>query len=135
MGDFGLSQAAAIEELEAAAANNSWAHLLRPIDAAVQDLPAYVLSEAETRRARHGIPINLGGDSRAPSQRGAQDSHALSGPGAPLPLAADLVRVYDPSGQMIGLMKYDRAQNELRAEKIFDSSESAVKTEARANAD
>ena len=112
-GGFGLSQAATMEELEAAAENRSWAHLLRPIDAAVQDLPAYALSEAEAGRARHGMSISLGGDSRAPSQRGAEDSRRLSAPGGPASLADDLVRVYDPSGQMIGLMKYDRAQNEL----------------------
>ena len=135
VGDFGLSQAATIEELEAAAANGAWAHLLRPIDAAVQDLPAYALSEAETRRARHGMPISLGGDSRAPSERGAQDGRRLSAPGGPASLADDLVRVYDPSGQMIGLMKYDRALNELRPEKIFGSSESALKTGTPANAD
>jgi tRNA pseudouridine55 synthase len=102
VGPFSLSQAATIETLEAVAASGTWTAWLLPTDVALKSFPAVTLSEDEKTRARHGMSVTpaTGTASRA--------SHT------------DLVRAYDPAGQMIGLMRYNRERDELRPEKIFN---------------
>ena len=95
-GDFTLAQAVSLEAFEAAAADGSWTTLLRPLDAALSSFPAITLSEDDAVRARHGMTV-IAGDI----------------------LANDLVRAYDPSGRIVGVMRFDPARNELRPHKIL----------------
>lgn len=106
VGDFDLSRTVSVEALEAAAVNGTWTSLLHPVDVALKDLPMIALNEDESARARHGRVV--GGDS---GRRLSASGNASCN--------TDLVRAYDPAGQMIGLMKLDRERNELRPEKIF----------------
>ena len=94
-GNFTLEQAMSLEALAAAVADGSWLALLHPIDAGLAELPALVLDDDEAARARHG---------RALPAR---------------PVEGDLVRVYDSTGRIVGLMRLDAARGELRPEKIF----------------
>jgi len=95
-GDFTLAQAVSLEAFEAAAADGSWTTLLRPLGAALSSFPAITLSEDDAARARHGMTVSAGDI-----------------------LANDLVRAYDPSGRIVGVMRFDPARNELRPHKIL----------------
>lgn len=95
-GDFTLAQAVSLEAFEAAVADGSWTTLLRSLDAALSSFPAITLSEDDAVRARHGMTV-IAGDI----------------------LANDLVRAYDPSGRIVGVMRFDPARNELRPHKIL----------------
>jgi len=96
VGDFTLAQAVSLEAFEAAIEDGSWTAWLRPIDTALAGIPAITLSEEDSARARHGLALAVRGE-----------------------LEAHLVRAYDLSGQIIGLMRFDPAHSELRPEKIF----------------
>lgn len=96
VGDFTLAQAASLEAFEAAVEDGSWSILLRPLDTALSGFPAITLSEEDVARARHGLALAVRGE-----------------------LEAHLVRAYDLSGQIIGLMRFDPTRSELRPEKIF----------------
>jgi len=72
---------------------------LRPIDLALTELASVTLSESDAARVRHGMAVPATGITT---------------------YTGSLVRVYNPSGELIGLMKHDRERNELRPEKVFN---------------
>jgi tRNA pseudouridine55 synthase len=99
VGRFELAQAVSIETLEQAAAVGSLVDWLRPIDLALTELASVTLSESDAARVRHGMAVPATGITT---------------------YTGSLVRVYNPSGELIGLMKHDRERNELRPEKVFN---------------
>ncbi|HET7087279.1 MAG TPA: hypothetical protein VFL17_01375, partial [Anaerolineae bacterium] len=83
--------------------------LLRPLDAGLAAFPAVTIGESDAARARHGMSIP-----------GTWARASL----APTHASADLFRVYDPAGRVVGLMRWDAQRNELRPEKILTSAPS-----------
>jgi tRNA pseudouridine55 synthase len=96
VGDFTLDQAVSLETFETAAADGSWITFLRPLDAALGQFPAVTLSADDAARARRGMAIPI------------RDQ-----------LEADRVRVYDPTGRIVGLMTLDPDRRELKPNKIL----------------
>lgn len=82
VGSFCLGDAWTLEQLADAQLPELWPHIALHPDVALQDRPAAILSEDETLKWYHGRPVR-------PSIIGAN-----------LP---DLVRVYSPTGQFMGL--------------------------------
>ena len=95
-GEFTLDQAIPLDALEMAVTGGTWAALLHPLDAALRQFPALTLNPNDARRAQQGLAL-----------AGKPD------------LAADFIRAYDQSGQLIGLLHFDRTRNELRPGKIL----------------
>ncbi len=106
-GDFTLEQAVSLVRFEVAVDDGSWPSLLRPLDAGLAAFPAITVGEDDARRARHGMSIP-----------GTWARASL----APTHASADLFRVYDPAGRIVGLMRWDAQRNELRPEKILTSA-------------
>ncbi|HLF27414.1 MAG TPA: tRNA pseudouridine(55) synthase TruB [Anaerolineae bacterium] len=99
-GPFTLAQAVTLAQLEAAVTAGAWPALLQPLEAALTAFPSIRLSAPDAARARHGQSLAL--------------PEAAS-----LMVEAERIRVYDPAGQLIGVMRLDPSRNELRPEKIF----------------
>jgi tRNA pseudouridine55 synthase len=114
-GDFTLEQAVSLERFEAAVEEGSWPSFLRPLDAGLAAFPAVTLGEEDARRARHGMSI--------PETRARASL-------APLHASADVFRVYDPAGRIVGLMRWDAQRSELRPEKILTPALSGVEGSA-----
>jgi tRNA pseudouridine55 synthase len=98
-GDFTLDQALSLEAFEAAVVAGSWVTWLKPLDAALGQFPAITLGADDAARARRGMAIPV------------RDR-----------VEADRVRVYDPSGRIVGLMTLDPSRRELRPDKILSSN-------------
>lgn len=96
VGDFTLDQAISLETFEAAVVDGSWFTLLRPLDAALAWLPSIRLNDDEAARARQGMSLTHRNE-----------------------IANDLVRAYDPTGRLVGLMKFDPVRRELKPNKIL----------------
>jgi tRNA pseudouridine55 synthase len=96
VGDFTLERAISLEAFESAVRAGSWAALIHPLDTALSRFPALTLSETEAALARHGRPVSRG--------------EALE---------ANLVRVYDPDGEIVGVMRFDPIRRELKPAKIL----------------
>jgi len=107
-GDFTLEQAVSLDRFEAAVDDGSWPSLLLPLDAGLAAFPAITIDEDDAKRARHGMSIP-----------GIRASASL----APAHADADLFRVYDPAGRIVGLMRRDAQRNELRPEKILTTDD------------
>lgn len=102
-GHFALSDAVALEQVEAAAQEGRAASLLLPMDRAVPGWPALALNDDQARRLRNGQVIAL-----APS---APELH-----GRPEALA----RVYDAGANFIAVARWDGAA--LVPVKVFDAA-------------
>jgi tRNA pseudouridine55 synthase len=100
VGDFRLDHAVTIEAFQAAVEDGSWQTLLRPLDAALSRFPSATISAQDAARARNGAAVSPPRD-------------------VPANVEADLIRVYDPAGRMVGLMRLDGARSELQPVKIF----------------
>ncbi len=105
VGNFTLPQAVPLAAFETAVGSGSWATLLRPLDAALAGFPSITLSESDAARARHGLVLSLVLSEVEAVVEGTVE--------------ADLVRVYDPSGRIVGLMRFDATRNELKPHKIL----------------
>ncbi len=103
VGDLTLDQAMTLEALEAAVEDGTWPALLRPLDVALSQYPSVTISAQEAARARHGAAVSPPQD-------------------VPANVEADLIRVYDPTGRIVGLMRLDPAHDELRPVKIFSTA-------------
>jgi len=97
-GAFHVDQAITPARLEVAIAEEHLSELLHPIDAALQDLPAFTLDAELAQRVQHGqfikLPINL------------QSS-------------ATICRAYDETGQLIAVMIYRDSQDMWQPDKVF----------------
>jgi tRNA pseudouridine55 synthase len=95
-GDFDLTQAVTLEEIEAALASGDFSRLLYPPDSVLGKLPALVAGAETTRRLRGGLAIELPGT-------------MASGP----------MRVYDPEGFLLAVLVPHTESGQWRPRKVF----------------
>jgi len=93
-GSFSIDEAVKLEDLRGLAGLEG---LLRPLDAALQDLPAVTLDADQARRVTVGQSISLEG----------------------VAASASLLRVYDSDGAMLAIMTYDLVSQSWRPKKVL----------------
>lgn len=103
-GGFTIAQALTLETWQAALADGAWPAHIWPLDAALGDLKAVVLTTDEATRLRDGV---------AP---------ALTLPDAPPDM---LVRAYDPAGVLLAIIRAPGTRDGWRAEKVFHGQAAA----------
>jgi tRNA U55 pseudouridine synthase TruB len=96
-----IEEAVSMEEFEAAVNDGSWEHLLEPPDAAVKTLSAISVGQSAEHHLRNGQPVSGG----APD---ASIQHL------------EARRAYSGDGRFLGLVRFNRAQNQWQPEKLFD---------------
>ena len=98
VGNLAVSQAMTLEELYSLTTQStdksSWQRLIQPVDTLLQSLPRIVLPTGLAQRFQHGQRLALRAE--------ADLVVALAPIFAALPEAGGLVRVYDPSGLLLG---------------------------------
>jgi tRNA pseudouridine55 synthase len=94
-GSFTIEDAVKLEDLTGPLAQDL-AGLVRPIDAALQDLPAVTLDQEQAQRVLMGHSVPQSG---------------LDG--------SSLCRVYDPKATLLAIMEYDSAAQLLRPKKVL----------------
>jgi tRNA pseudouridine55 synthase len=100
-GSMDIEEAVSMEEFEAAVNDGSWEHLLEPPDAAVKTLSAISVGQSAEHHLRNGQPVSGG----APD---ASIQHL------------EARRAYSGDGRFLGLVRFNRAQNQWQPEKLFD---------------
>lgn len=98
-----LDDAVTLEEFEAAVSRGDWEDQLEPPDFAVANVPAVTAAPAAEPALRNGQPV---------AAQGAD----------PYLRHLELRRIYTTGGRFIGLVRFDRAQNQWRPEKLFTLS-------------
>ncbi|MBC7263165.1 MAG: tRNA pseudouridine(55) synthase TruB [Chloroflexi bacterium] len=96
VGSFRAEDAVTLAELEDAAEKGHWTKLLVPMDEAVKQYPAVVLSENDFARVIHGQQITL-----------------------PVPVQGVLCRAYSPDGNFVALLAQDQAIDLWHPQKVF----------------
>lgn len=102
VGSFRADDAVTMSELESAADNGCWTKLLVPMDEAVKQYPAVILSESDVVRVVHGQQITL-----------------------PEPVQDQFCRAYSPDGEFIAFMNKDRVTGLWHPHKVFWSNSNA----------
>jgi tRNA pseudouridine55 synthase len=102
-GRFTLSDAVSLERLEEAFEHGQEAEYLQPVDQALLDLPAVILSAESARRLAQGQAVPAGG---------AAEAAPSDGNGAE-------ARVYSAGGDLIAIARYDAAARGWLPHKVF----------------
>ena len=96
VGNFTIDDAIPLADLEARIAEGTWQELVHPLDEALLQYPALVVSRADAARLAHGQPIE-----------------------AATPVEGALRRVYGPRGEFVALTRGDEAAGVWRPHKVF----------------
>lgn len=100
-----MDKAVDLDQFEASVAAGTWQDLLYPVDSAVAGLEAEVLDADMAQMARCGQLLHL-----------ARPATGGTGPWMQR-------RAYDPSGNFVGILKYDAGVEAWRPSKIFSMQE------------
>jgi tRNA pseudouridine55 synthase len=93
-GRFRLPDAISLERVEEAFAHGEETRFLHPVDEALLDLPALILSAEQARAVRHGQWIS------APAGQGAS-------------------RAYGPDGEFLAILEWDDERGQWHPKKVF----------------
>jgi len=96
VGHFAIDEAIPMTDLETQAAEGVWQDLLHPLDEALLQYAALVVSSEVVARVLHGQPIEAG-----------------------IPEEGALRRVYGPDGEFVALVRGDQAGGTWRPYKVF----------------
>ena len=113
-GRFSLENAVSLERLEDAFQHGQEAEYLLPMDEALLDLPAVILTQADTQRVLQGQFLDLHGSEPAipsPFPRGDLGKSQI-GNGAEC-------RAYSSTGDLVAVLAYDPAIPAWRPRKVF----------------
>ena len=106
-GRFSLEDSVSLERLEEAFRHGQESDYLLPLDEALLDLPALILSQSDTHRILQGQFLNAAGSE--PSSRMPQTA-SIQNP---------TCRAYSPSGDLIAILSYDPTTSSWRPAKVF----------------
>jgi tRNA pseudouridine55 synthase len=98
VGPFGIDEAERLARVVEAFVEGWWPTILQPLDAALVHLSAMVVSPATEAAVRHGQQVD--------------------GP-APGPETTRLVRVYDGSGRLVALVRWDEVHARWQPDRVF----------------
>jgi tRNA pseudouridine55 synthase len=117
-GRFSFEQAVSLERLEEAFQHGQETDYLLPVDEALLDLPALILSQADTRRIVQGQSIEVlqpPTSHRSPPSR-TSPSGDEGGDNLQSPTEC---RAYSSTGDLVAILAYDPAISAWRPRKVF----------------
>jgi len=114
-GRFSLEEAVSLERLEEAFQHGQEADYLLPVDEALLDLPALILSQADTQRVAQGQFIDA---LQYPTSPTSSSGHESQPPTSNLQPPVEC-RAYSSAGDLVAILVYDPAIPAWRPRKVF----------------
>jgi tRNA pseudouridine55 synthase len=102
-GTYTLQDAVSLHHAEQTLSGGDWSQILHPLDEPLLDLPAFSVDQETEARIRQGRQVE-----------GPEPSRGL------------LCRAYSTTGQLVGLLHYDRENKTWQPRKVFNADEASA---------